>query len=80
MWPGRSSGDPDAARTHDRLLRRQMLYPTELPDQVVDIPLRGRRCGAKLTLFYDMRKSPNGSPQAFEDGADLFVGVDTRWH
>ena len=25
--------DPDATRTHDRLLRRQMLYPAELPDQ-----------------------------------------------
>ena len=24
--------DPDATRTHDRLLRRQMLYPAELPD------------------------------------------------
>ena len=26
-------GDPDATRTHDRLLRRQMLYPAELPDR-----------------------------------------------
>ncbi len=26
------SCDPDATRTHDRLLRRQMLYPAELPD------------------------------------------------
>ena len=25
--------DPDGIRTHDRLLRRQMLYPTELPDR-----------------------------------------------
>ena len=25
--------DPDATRTHDRLLRRQMLYPAELPDR-----------------------------------------------
>lgn len=24
--------DPDAIRTRDRLLRRQMLYPAELPD------------------------------------------------
>ncbi len=30
---GFSSCDPDATRTHDRLLRRQMLYPAELPDQ-----------------------------------------------
>ena len=26
--------DPDATRTHDRLLRRQMLYPAELPDRI----------------------------------------------
>ncbi len=26
--------DPDATRTHDRLLRRQMLYPAELPDHL----------------------------------------------
>ncbi len=25
--------DPDAIRTRDRLLRRQMLYPAELPDR-----------------------------------------------
>ena len=25
-------GDSDATRTHDRLLRRQMLYPAELPN------------------------------------------------
>ena len=25
--------DPDGIRTHDRLLRRQMLYPAELPDR-----------------------------------------------
>ena len=25
-------GDPAATRTQDRLLRRQMLYPAELPD------------------------------------------------
>ena len=29
LWP---FSDPDATRTHDRLLRRQMLYPAELPD------------------------------------------------
>lgn len=28
------SCDPDATRTHDRLLRRQMLYPAELPDRL----------------------------------------------
>ena len=28
-------GDPDGIRTHDRLLRRQMLDPAELPDPVV---------------------------------------------
>ena len=28
----RLSCDPDGIRTHDRLLRRQMLYPAELPD------------------------------------------------
>lgn len=28
--------DPDATRTHDRLLRRQMLYPAELPDRPFD--------------------------------------------
>lgn len=26
-------GDPDWIRTNDLLLRRQLLYPTELPDQ-----------------------------------------------
>ena len=25
--------DPDVIRTHDLLLRRQLLYPAELPDQ-----------------------------------------------
>ena len=28
--------DPDGIRTHDRLLRRQMLYPAELPDQTAE--------------------------------------------
>ena len=32
-----ASGAPGAIRTHDRLLRRQMLYPTELRAQP-DIP------------------------------------------
>lgn len=27
--------DPDAIRTRDRLLRRQMLYPAELPDLIL---------------------------------------------
>ncbi len=35
--------DPDATRTHDRLLRRQMLYPAELPDL--------RPCYGFLSLF-----------------------------
>ena len=34
--------DPDAIRTRDRLLRRQMLYPAELPDPF---------CDCKVTLF-----------------------------
>ena len=29
----RASSDLGEIRTHDRLLRRQLLYPTELPDR-----------------------------------------------
>ena len=45
--------DPDAIRTRDRLLRRQMLYPAELPDH-----LSRRLCSAasfcecKVNFFF----------------------------
>lgn len=29
-----SSGVPDVIRTHDRTLRRRMLYPAELPGRI----------------------------------------------
>ena len=32
--------DPDAIRTRDRLLRRQLLYPAELPDHYIHRILR----------------------------------------
>ena len=42
-------GDPDAIRTRDRLLRRQMLYPAELPDHLSNQKLLVFVfCGAKL--------------------------------
>ena len=38
--------DSDGIRTHDRLLRRQMLYPAELPDPAgVEALLRGKFTG-----------------------------------
>ena len=51
---GFSSCDPDATRTHDRLLRRQMLYPAELPDPQKPKPHETVFYGfpnAKLHLF-----------------------------
>ena len=40
--------DPDATRTHDRLLRRQMLYPAELPDRCMCV---GEAQERVLSLF-----------------------------
>ena len=48
------SGDPDAIRTRDRLLRRQMLYPAELPDHRFSVL---RRLGdAKLRIFWKIAR------------------------
>ena len=41
-------GDPAATRTQDRLLRRQMLYPAELPDRPAN---SFGVCAAKLINF-----------------------------
>ena len=50
---GSSMSDPDATRTHDRLLRRQMLYPAELPDPLTQL-LMARSCVscAKLVQIF----------------------------
>ena len=40
------SSDPDVIRTHDLLLRRQLLYPAELRNR--NIPILGI---AKVTIF-----------------------------
>lgn len=46
--------DPDAIRTRDRLLRRQMLYPAELPDHRFSVL---RRLGdAKLRIFWKIAR------------------------
>ena len=36
------SGAPGGTRTHDPLLRRQMLYPAELPELILFIPVGGK--------------------------------------
>ena len=42
QWP--VSCDPAATRTRDRLLRRQMLYPAELPDHLSESLLWNSGC------------------------------------
>ena len=39
--------DPDAIRTRDRLLRRQMLYPAELPDPLT----QAQNCRLSISLI-----------------------------
>ena len=38
MIPYLFNGDLDWIRTSDLLLRRQLLYPAELPDQFIKLP------------------------------------------
>ncbi len=54
------SGAPGAIRTHDRLLRRQMLYPTELRAQ----PENTGPSPVKINKKYFARSNPRfTSPQ-----------------
>ena len=47
--------DPDAIRTRDRLLRRQMLYPAELPDHLsCDLYMPLRFGCAKVVIIFDI--------------------------
>ena len=56
--------DPDWIQTNDLLLRRQLLYPTELPDQYFtnDLPDQNER-PQKYNVFFlvcSQRCIPNG--------------------
>ena len=57
--------DPAAIRTRDRLLRRQMLYPAELPDHLScgvgrEWPTPHRYCGAKVVIIFDFANIGDG--------------------
>ena len=60
--------DPAGTRTQNPQLRRLMLYPVELPDQILfSAPCccRGHKSGAKLMLFLRLSKQLPQKPHLF---------------
>ena len=53
------SGAPGGTRTHDPLLRRQMLYPAELPEHILSVPIEGKPSGRPMyfIIYHSLLKS-----------------------
>ena len=61
--------DPDWIRTNDLLLRRQLLYPTELPDHFF-------KCAANLRHFFkNSSKNTEGVKKVFSFVAICYFSV-----
>jgi hypothetical protein len=57
MFDRKKDGVPGATRTLDQLLRRQMLYPTELQGQIYTIRIY-HDCGDKVKTMNQLAEVP----------------------